>query len=146
MRAPLVHLRDGFLRWRAAARRIESGDLSFAFVAVTVVFGSLLGIVVLQTFIVQNRVELDAVDRELRVEQERYQELRVAVIELEAPDRIMRAADDRLGMVRPTERKYVPGIDPTLSAVPLPPRSGDPFAPAPLPDVAGADDSDETTP
>lgn len=145
MTEQLNGLRNGFLRWRAATRRIEGGDLSFAAVALTVVFGSLLGIVVLQTFIVQNRVELDAVNRDVRLEQELNQDLRLAVIELEAPDRIMDAASDQLGMVRPKERRYLPGIDPALSAVDPPPEVGDPFAPAPLPEfLRGPGDGDDT--
>jgi cell division protein FtsL len=139
----LLVLKDGFLHWRAAVRRIEAGDLSFAVVAVTIVFGSLLGIVVLQTFIVQNRVELDAITRDLRDEQELNQHLRLAVIELEAPDRIMKTAGERLGMVRPTERRYVPGIDPALSKVEPPPETGDPFAPAPLPEHLGGTPDEE---
>lgn len=140
MTEQLLVLRDGVLRWRAATRRIEGGDLAFGVVALTVVFGSLLGIVVLQTFIVENRVELDSINQELRIEQERNQDLRLLVIELEAPDRILDAAGDRLGMLRPRERRYLPGIDPTLTAVDPPPEVGDPFAPAPLP--AEPDDSE----
>jgi len=139
MTRQLLVLKDGFLHWRAATRRIEGGDLSFGVIALTVVFGSLLGIVVLQTFIVQNRVELDGVNRELRLEQERNQDLRLVVLELEAPDRIMDAAGDRLGMLRPRERRYLPGIDPALEPIEPPPEVGDPFAPAPLPEPAGED-------
>jgi len=137
-------LHSGFLRWRGAIRRLEMGDVSFAAVALFVVFGSLLGIVVLQTFIVQNRVELDVINEELELERERNQELRVAVIELEAPARIMTAADDRLGMTRPQVRRYLPGIDPTIAEVALPPEAVDPFAPAPLPaDLGGAPEPEE---
>ena len=97
-----------------------------------VVFGSLLGIVVVQTFIVQNRVQLDAVNSELSVARERNQELRLRVIELEAPERILDTAVSRLGMIRPDERTYLPGVDPDLVEIRLPP-SGNPFGPSPLP-------------
>lgn len=104
----------------------------FSMVALIVVFGSLLGIVVVQTFIVQNRVKLDSVDTELSQARERNQQLRLEVIELEAPERILETATSRLGMVRPDERTYLPGVDPNLVEVRLPP-SVDPFGPAPLP-------------
>ncbi len=137
-------LRAGFLRWRRALLRLERGDVSFAVVALVVVFGSLLGIVVLQTFIVQNRVELDVITEELDEERERNQELRVAVIELEAPDRIMTTAEERLGMTRPQVRRYLPGIDPAIAELAPPPEAVDPFAPAPLPaELGGAPEDDE---
>ncbi|MDW3179722.1 MAG: cell division protein FtsL [Acidimicrobiia bacterium] len=104
----------------------------FSMVAIVVVFGSLLGIVVIQTFIVQNRVEWDSVNSELVEAREQNQRLRLQVIELEAPERILETAITRLGMVRPDERTYVPGVDPDLVEVRLPP-PGDPFGPAPLP-------------
>lgn len=114
-------------------RRERSGDVVFSVVALVVVFGSLLGIVVVQTFIVQNRVKLDAVNADLSVERERNQQLRLDVIELEAPKRILDAATTRLGMVRPDERTYLPGVDPNLVTI-RQPTAGDPFGPGPLPD------------
>lgn len=107
--------------------------MKFSMVAIVVVFGSLLGTVVVQTFIVQNRVTLDAVNNDLADAREQNQQLRLQVIELEAPERILETAVTRLGMIRPDERTYLPGIDPDLVEVRLPP-SGDPFGPAPLPD------------
>ncbi|MFT7473432.1 MAG: cell division protein FtsL [Verrucomicrobiales bacterium] len=106
----------------------------FSVVAIVVVFGSLLGIVVVQTFIVQNRVQLDAVTSDLVEVRERNQQLRLQVIELEAPERILDTAVNRLGMVRPDERNYLPGIDPDIVAIRLPP-PGNPFGPAPLPEL-----------
>lgn len=104
----------------------------FPVVAVVVVFGSLLGIVIVQTFIVQNRVQLDTISSELSAEQALNQELRLEVIELESPERILDTAVRRLGMIRPEERTYLPGIDPDLQAILQPPATGDPFGPAPL--------------
>ncbi len=110
-------------------------NLTFPVIAILVVFGSLLGIVVIQTFIVQNRVQLDAVSSELAEAQALNQELRLEVIELEAPERILEAASSRLGMIRPAERTYLPGIDPDLEAILQPSTTGDPFGPAPLSDA-----------
>ena len=116
-------------------------NLSFAAVALIVVFGSLLGIVVLQTFIVQTRVELDQLDRELQAAREQNQELRLSVIELEAPERVLSVAIERLGMTRPDQRRYLPGIDPAVEQV-SPPSAGDPFGPAPLPQYLSGEQSE----
>lgn len=113
--------------------RGRDGDVWFSMVAIIVVFGSLLGIVIIQTFIIENRVRWDAVNGELAEAREVNQQLRLEVIELEAPERILEAATTRLGMVRPDERTYVPGIDPEISEV-RPPPEGDPFGPGLLPD------------
>lgn len=112
---------------------VRRGDLSFAAFSLAVVFGSLLGIVVLQTFIVQNRVDLDRVSRELDIARDENQHLRLSVLELEAPGRVQDVALGRLGMIRPVERQYLPGIDPMTVQVATP-KSKDPFGPAPLPD------------
>ena len=117
--------------------RLQS--LSFAAVALIVVFGSLLGIVVLQTFIVQTRVELDQLDRELQTARDHNRQLRLAVIELEAPERVLSVAIERLGMTRPDQRRYLPGIDPAVEQVSLP-TSDNPFGPAPLPDYLAGDE------
>jgi cell division protein FtsL len=132
-RIDLSRLRSVVPAARERIERLRSGELSFAAVALIVVFGSLLGIVVLQTFIVQNRVQLDVVNRELAEAQEENQRLRLEVIELEAPDRILDSAVERIGMIRPDERRYLPGIDPEVAEVRLP-ASADPFAAAPLPE------------
>ena len=118
------------------ARRFRPADNSgvvFSVVAIVVIFGSLLGTVIVQTFIVQNRVRLDAVNAELESAREENQRLRLEVIELEAPERILETAVDRLGMTRPAERSYLPGLDPDLVEI-APPGVGDPFGPGELPE------------
>ncbi len=112
----------------------RSSNFVFPVVALVVVFGSLLGIVVVQTFIVQNRVQLDSISAELEAERARNQQLRLEVLELEAPERILDTAISQLGMIRPEERTYLPGVDPDLQAIVQPPAVGDPFGPAPLSD------------
>jgi cell division protein FtsL len=122
----------------AFLRRARNGDLSFVAIAFTVVFGSLLGIVALQTMIVQNRVDLDRVGRQLDEELEVNRRLRLEVIELESPDRVLELASDRLGMIRPSQRRYLPGIDPVNQVVKQP-EGADPFGPGALPDfLSGA--------
>lgn len=127
-------LRETANRLKLPAAKKRSGDVVFSIVAIVVVFGSLLGTVVVQTFIVQNRVKLDAVNSDLSVAREENQQLRLEVIELEAPKRILEAATNRLDMVRPEQRTYLPGIDPNLVTISTPPE-GDPFGPAPLPEA-----------
>lgn len=111
----------------------DGSGVVFSVVAVVVIFGSLLGIVVVQTFIVQNRVRLDAVNADLDDAREINQQLRLEVIELEAPERILDTAVTRLGMTRPAERTYLPGKDPDLEEI-RPPGPGDPFGPGILPE------------
>lgn len=121
----------------------ESGNMVFSIVAVVVIFGSLLGTVIVQTVIVQNRVRLDAVNVELEQAREQHQQLRLEVIELQAPERILATAVERLGMTRPAERTYLPGTDPNLEAI-VQPGPGDPFGAGALPDFLQAgNDSDD---
>jgi len=138
---------DQELRGWIGKLRDRAGVAVFPIVAIVVVFGSLLGTVVVQTFIVQNRVQLDAVTTDLTNARERNQQLRLEVIELEAPKRILDTAVTRLGMVRPDERVYLPGIDPTIIEI-VPPPTGDPFGPAPLPEglLRGSADSGDEQP
>lgn len=127
---------------------VRRGDLSFVAFSLAVVFGSLFGIVVLQTFIVQNRVELDQVNRELDIARDENQRLRLTVLDMEAPGRVQDVALGRLGMIRPIERQYLPGIDPMTVRVATP-GSENPFGPAPLPDelrvrfFGSTDDADQ---
>lgn len=108
--------------------------LVFPLVAVLVVFGSLLGTVAVQTLIVQNRVSLDEVSANIAEAQALNQQLRLDVIELESPERILESAISELGMARPGERTYLPGVDPDLVAITQPAPTGDPFGEAPLSD------------
>ena len=121
------------LRSRRNASNDEGSGVVFSVVAVVVIFGSLLGLVIVQTFIVQHRVRLDAVNLELETARERNQQLNLQVIELEAPERILDTAVSRLGMTRPPERTYLPGLDPELEII-APPIVGDPFGPGVLPE------------
>ncbi len=108
--------------------------LTFPLVAVIVVFGSLLGTVAVQTLIVQNRVQLDQVQAQIAEQEALNQELWLEVVELESPERILEAATSQLGMIRPGERTYLPGVDPDLVVIAQPAPTGDPFGQAPLSD------------
>ena len=109
---------------------------AFAFLSI---FGALLGMVVFQTLLIQGQHDLDRLDRDLVVEQERLAELNLQVAQLESPDRVLRAAATRFGMIPPVERLPLDPVDPGSPGDRLPPPGDDPFgliehgaAPAPI--------------
>lgn len=72
----------------------------------------------------ESQFQLDRLNQQTAKEQRRYQELRLQVAELAAPDRIVETAKDKLGMVQPERVTY-------LSAAPT--------------EVARADDRGDST-
>lgn len=69
------------------------------YLAGVALFASLLGLAVFQTFLVQSQSTLDQLDDRIVAEQERTEELRLQVAQLEAPDRILSVATEDLGMI-----------------------------------------------
>lgn len=65
------------------------------------------GVVASHVFVTQNQDRLDRLSRRVNEAQERYEELRFQVAELESPERVVAAAQDRLGMVEPARVNYV---------------------------------------
>ena len=55
----------------------------------------------------QNQDRLDNLNRRLDKAQTRYEQLRYQVAELESPERVVAAAQDRLGMIEPAKVNYV---------------------------------------
>lgn len=82
------------------------------------VFGSMLGLAVFHSVLVQGQLHVDQLDSQIRAEQERQSALRLQVAQLGAPQRIIVAAGEQ-GMVPPDDRKFLPAIIPG-SAVPPP--------------------------
>jgi cell division protein FtsL len=78
------------------------------------VFALLFGVAIAHTVLVEGQVRLDELDRELTVEQARYQELRQEVAALESPSRVVAAAHEQ-GMVTPEDLVYLqpPPAEPT---------------------------------
>ena len=74
---------------------------------------------VAHTVLVEGQVRLDELDQQLVEEQARYQELRQEVAGLEAPTRIVGAAEEQ-GMVTPDDLIYLqpPAADPGGSPAP----------------------------
>ena len=97
---------------------------AFAFLSI---FGALLGMVVFQTLLIQGQHDLDRLDRDLVVEQERLAELNLEVAQLESPERVLRAAASRFGMIPPVERLPLDPVDPGSLGDRLPPPGDDPF-------------------
>lgn len=92
----------------------------FAFL---MLFGALLGAVVVQTGVVQHQVEKDELGDRIAEQSETQDRLSLEVARLEAPQRILSEAQERLGMVAPDNRPYLPPVVPD-----------DPSTPVPLPD------------
>ena len=65
------------------------------------------GVAVSHVIVAQNQDRLDTLNRRLDLAQARYEELRYQVAELESPERIVAAAQDRLGMIEPPKVNYV---------------------------------------
>ncbi len=76
------------------------------------------GVAVAHVIVAQNQDRLDKLNRRLDAEQTRYEKLRFQLAELESPERVVATAHNRLGMVEPTQVKYVPPVvaNPTVIA------------------------------
>ena len=88
-------------------------------IALTLLFGSMLGLAVFHSVLVQGQLRLDQTNRRIEQEQARERELRLQVAQLAAPERILAAAEQR-GMVQPNDRKYLAAVVPN-NVVPPPP-------------------------
>jgi cell division protein FtsL len=63
-----------------------------------------------QSLLVQGQLRLDTVDKQLREEQARYQELRKDLAQKESPERVVAAAHEQ-GMVTPSDLVYLQPTD-----------------------------------
>ncbi len=71
-----------------------------AVLGVTAVFALMLGLVAFQAKIAQDQLRLDRMERDLDEAGDQFQQLRLKVAQLEAPERVVAEAR-RLGLVRP---------------------------------------------
>jgi cell division protein FtsL len=99
------------------ASRVRLGAVGA--IALVLLFGSMLGLAVFHSILVQGQLHLDQTNRQIEQEQARERELRLQVAQLAAPDRILAAAEQR-GMVQPNDRKYLAAVVPS-NVVPPPP-------------------------
>lgn len=93
-----------------------------------IVIAALFALAVMHALLISGQLRLDDVRREAAAETEEVRRLRLRVAELEAPDRVLEVARERLGMVAPGEVGYllpigVPGgpEEPTRVAAAEPP-------------------------
>jgi cell division protein FtsL len=76
-------------------------------VTVFVVVVGLFGLVASHVVLTQGQFRLQQLEAEATAEQARYERLRLQVAELESPQRIVAAAQERLGMVAPPGVRYL---------------------------------------
>jgi len=99
-------------------------------IAVGGVLALLFVLAVMHTAIAQGQAHLDDLDARASTRTAEAQELRLAVAQLESPERIITEAETRLGMVEPTTITYLETVDPSV-AVPVDPAT--PVVPGPAP-------------
>ena len=90
-----------------------------------------VGLMVLANFhvvVIGDQFEFDRLERRFEDGLERAQVLRNEVAKLENPDRILRVAEGRLGMVPPTQRLQLAVVLPDAAGGGLSAPVGDPFA------------------
>jgi len=78
-----------------------------ATLSVLTVFFLLLGLAAFQTLLAQGQARLDGLDRTTAEARTRNETLRLQVAQLESPERVLQAAQERLGMVPPAAVTYV---------------------------------------
>ncbi len=81
-------------------------------VLVVLVFVAFFGLVVFQALLVQAQNRLDSVNADIEAQTSTRQDLALAVADAETPARITQAAEERLGMVFPTEVAF---LEPTAA-------------------------------
>lgn len=69
--------------------------------------GGLFGLAVFNVLIAQGQVRLNNVEDRANAQQDRYERLRLEVAQLESPERVVAAAQERLGMVPPPSVHYL---------------------------------------
>lgn len=98
----------------AADRKRRSAGGLLGTLVVVLLFASVFGVVVFQVFLVQSQSHLDQLDRDIAKQEARAKDLRLQTADLEAPDRIVKDAQSRLGMIAPGDVVYLqphPGDD-----------------------------------
>lgn len=84
--------------------------------AAVLVGASLLALAASHAMMVSTQVHLDDLERRVAEAQARHQALRLEVATLEAPDRVVSAARERLGMGPPDTVTYLPAAVPAAPA------------------------------
>jgi cell division protein FtsL len=104
-------------------------------VLVVLLFVALFGIVAFQAFLVQTQGHLDDANNRVSTEEARAKDLRRQAAELSAPDRVIAAARDRLGLIVPGDVAYLEpqaSDDATAAFDPVRDKTPAPTVPAPM--------------
>jgi cell division protein FtsL len=117
-RPPLRVVRPEETR-RAVDRRRRARVLTA--LAVVFVVASLFGLVSSHVVLTQGQFRLEQLERKAADEQARFERLRLQVAQLESPERIVAAAQERLGMVPPPGVKYLSPVGPADGSAPARP-------------------------
>jgi cell division protein FtsL len=75
--------------------------------AVAGILAVVFGLVAIHVLLAQNQFELDRLNARSAVAEAQYDRLRLQVAQLESPERVVAAAEGRLGMVLPPKVTYL---------------------------------------
>ena len=109
-----------------AGQRATFGMLGL--LAMVAFFVGLMALANFHVVVIGDQFEFDLLERRFEDGLERAQVLRNEVAKLENPDRILRVAEGRLGMVPPTQRLQLAVVLPDVAGGGLSAPVGDPFA------------------
>lgn len=102
-RPPLRVVRANELSARGRRRRARVLTATVSILALA----GLFGLAVFNVLIAQGQVRLNNVEDRANAQQDRYERLRLEVAQLESPERVVAAAQERLGMVPPPSVHYL---------------------------------------
>lgn len=107
-RRPGRHLRPVEPKRRRAAKRTAKRSPAVpVIVGAGIVVAGLFALAAMHALLIGGQLHLDELRREQASSSEEVRRLRLQVAELEAPDRVLEVARDRLGMVDPGEVGYL---------------------------------------
>lgn len=98
-----------------AARRLRRQARLVAALAVTVLVGSLLAVGAAQALVASQQVRLDAEQQRVATAVSQDQQLQLVHAELASPQRVLKVAEHRLGMVVPQQVRYLSAVVPAGS-------------------------------
>ncbi len=92
----------------------------------------MFGAAVIHVLLTQSQFQLEGIRGEIAVQQQQYEELRLQVARLSAPEEVVKVATNQLGMVVPEHTEYLlaPGVA-LDSSQDIAAADGNPNAPAP---------------
>lgn len=113
-RPPLKVVPRGYVSPRTRRRRARFVAAAGALTAVAVLFG----LAAVHVLLTEGQFRLAHVQRQADDAQAQYVRLRLEVAQLESPERIVAAAQERLGMVAPTALTYLTPSGPVVAMSP----------------------------